>query len=319
MGNVTLRDIAARAGVSAALVSNYLNRRPCARMTGETRKKIDAAVAELGYHGSSVARTLRTGKSNIIGYVVQTLRTEVSQNEMLAVFDAAAAENYQIFVAFSSTCEETLANIRMLTSRGCDAIIASGLFDGDFSARLCDSFSPLVILNIHPFAAIPGKLLRYDYGTAVRASIEYLRSKGHREIFYQTDLGNSPEQRRLAFIDVCGEDKVWNIRNPSLDDWRAFRRAHPGCTAMLHLNDFLAMRTIQSCRKLGLRVPEDLAVVGFDDIRAAECATPGLSSIRRPLEEAAACAVKALIARLNGGDFRLPESLPCRFIPRESI
>ena len=101
MKKTTLKDIAIKSGVSVALVSNYLNKRPSARMSDETRKKIDAAVAELDYHGSAIARSLRTGKSKIIGYVSEALRTEVSQKEMLAIFDAAAEKKYQVFVAFS--------------------------------------------------------------------------------------------------------------------------------------------------------------------------------------------------------------------------
>ena len=319
MKKTTLKDIAQKAGVSVALVSNYLNRRPSARMSEETRKRIDNAVIELDYHGSAIARSLRTGKSNIIGYVSEALRTEVSQNEMLAVFDAAAAEKYQVFVAFSNERENTLHNIRMLKERGCDAIIVSGYYDQEFSEEICRSFSPVVILNTHPTASIPGKILHYDYRTAVREAINYLQSQGHKEIFYQTTLGDAFEQRYLEFVKHFGKEKIWNIISPSTEDFKKFFKNHPDCSAMLHLNDFIAMRTIQNCNKLNIRVPEDLSIIGFDNIHAAECATPSLSTVRRPLADAASHAVGALLAQLNGEKYDLPESLPCKFIPRESI
>ena len=319
MKKTTLKDIALKAGVSVALVSNYLNRRPSARMSEDTRKKIDAAVAELDYHGSAIARSLRTGKSNIIGYVSETLRTEVSQNEMLAVFDAAAAEKYQVFVAFSEDRTKTLSNIRMLKERGCDGIIVSGYYDREFSEEICRSFSPVVLLNTHPTACIPGKILHYDYRTAVCEAIKYLQDKGHKEIIYQTMAGNINEQRYIEFVSHFGVEKVWAVDNLSPEDFQEFFKKHPDCTAMLHLNDFIAMHTIQICSKLNIRVPEDLAIVGFDNIHAAECATPSLSTVRRPLAAAAAHAVRALVAQLNGERYDLPESLPCKFIPRESI
>lgn len=320
MKKTTLKDIAARAGVSVALVSNYLNHRPSARMSEDTRKKIDAAVIDLDYHGSAIARSLRTGRSRIIGYVSEALRTEVSQNEMLAVFDAAAAEDYQVFVAFSPAREKTLANIRMLKERGCDGIIVSGYYDSEFSELICSSFSPVVILNTHPFAQIEGKILRYNYRAAVRDAIEYLRNAGHEEIFYQTTLDGSHEQRFLEFSKLCGEENVWYVPEfPKIEDWKTFFQRHPRCSAMLHLNDFLALRTIQNCRLLNKNVPEDLAVVGFDNIRAAECATPSLATISRPLQQAAFHAVKSLLTSLDGKDYELPESLACKFINRNSI
>lgn len=321
MKKTTLKDIAAEAGVSVALVSNYLNRRPSARMSEDTRKRIDAAVAALDYHGSAIARSLRTGRSNIIGYVSEALRTEVSQNEMLAVFDAAAEENYQVFVAYSSAREKTLANIRMLKERGCDAIIVSGYFDENFSLEICCSFTPVVILNTFPDIAIPGKILRYDYRAAVREAILYLQNAGHEKIFYQSSLDGSYEQRYMEFTAFFGDERVWHTgnENPSLTEWQEFRRRHPDCTAMLHLNDFMAMRTIRHCRRMNIRIPEDMAVIGFDNIHAAECTMPSLSTVSRPLAKAARCAVKALLTQLRGEEYTLPESLKCEFIVRESI
>lgn len=319
MKKATLKDIALKAGVSVALVSNYLNRRPSARMTEDTRKKIDEAVAELDYHGSAIARSLRTGKSKIIGYVSEALRTEVSQNEMLAIFDAAAAKKYQVFVAFSEERAKTLSNIQMLKERGCDAIIVSGYYDQEFSEEICRSFKHIVILNTHPTARIPGKLLHYDYRKAFADAINHLQAKGHKEIIYQTTLNGYFEQRYLEFISHFCEEKVWSIQSPSANDLQEFLKNHPDCTAMLHLNDFIAMQTIQNCNKLNIRVPEDLAIVGFDNIHAAECATPALSTISRPLAEAASHAVGALVAQLNGEQYNLPENLSCKFIPRDSI
>ena len=94
MKKVTLKDIAARAGVSIALVSNYLNHHPSARMSKQTQEKIDSALAELDYHCSDIARSLRTGRTNIIGYYSENLRNEVTRNEMLEIYNAAADENY---------------------------------------------------------------------------------------------------------------------------------------------------------------------------------------------------------------------------------
>ena len=319
MAKVTLKNIAEKAGVSVALVSNYLNHNPSARMTEKTRKKIDSAVAELNYRGSAIARSLRTGKSNIIGYVIVNNRNAILHDEMLAVLDAASERNYQIFVNFSTGEADTLNSIDMLSDRGCDAFVISGVFDEKMTALICKKNYPLVILNSHPFASAPGKLIRYDYRRAVRECIEYLQKKGHSEIFFQNICGQIYDQRYLEFRDFFGDKKVWNITQPSFEAWLDFHRKHPECTAIIHSNDFRAMKTIQYCRRSGVRIPEDVAIVGFDNISAAECASPSLSSISKPLRKAASVAVQALIDQLQGKDYELPELLYCQFIPRESI
>ena len=178
-----------------------------------------------------------------------------------------------------------------------------------------------MILNTHFSAAIPGKVLRYDYRSAVRDGIRRLQELGHREIYYLTMFREPWDQRFQEFVSAFSEDRIWNLdkRRASPEDWKAFLDRHPGCSAMFHLNDFLAMDTIRNCSALGLDVPGDLSVVGFDNIRATEYSLPSLSTVSRPLSEAASHAVTALLAQLKGKKSELPEILPCRFIQRESI
>jgi DNA-binding LacI/PurR family transcriptional regulator len=319
MAKVTLKDIANRAGVSVALVSSYLNKKPNARMTNETKQKIDTAIAQLDYRGSAIARSLRTGKSYIIGYVAKSMRTEIAQNELMAVMAAAEEENYQVFATFNTSYEKTLSSIQMLIARGCDGIILSGSFDQEFSTYICQNFKPVFILNVHPNVTIPGMMIRYDYRSTIGDIITYLREKNHKNIFYQTYFEHAVDQRYLEFVKLCGENNVWQISNPTVDDLQKFYRDNPDCTAMLHLNDFIAMQTIQLCNKLSINVPHDLAIVGWDNVKAASCYTPSLSSVQKPLDLAAFYAIKSLLNQINGNTAEIPETLPCKFIARESI
>ncbi len=322
MKKATLKDIAQAAGVSIALVSNYINRRPCARMSAETKERIDTALKTFDYQGSAIARSLRTGKSRIIGYISSALRTEVTQNEMLAIFDAAQKEGYQVFVVFAPDAEHMLHHVRMLRERGCDGVIVSGYLPQDITVEIIENCKPAIVLNTHPFAESPGKMLRYDYCTGVRDAIKYLQSKGHTGIYYQTFVRTREEQRFIEFSSLCGQDHVWHIdpkMNVSIADMKSFLKKHPDCSAILHLNDFLTMHSIRNCRALGLKIPEDIALVGFDNIHAAECSSPALSTISRPLHEVATMAVKSIISYIEEGICNLPASVPCKFIVRESI
>lgn len=321
MKRVTLKDIAAQAGVSIALVSNYLNRHPSARMTEETREKIDKALNDLNYHCSDIARSLRTGRSYIIGYFTENLRNEVNQNEMIEIYDAAARENYRVIVGFSSNRKNSMENIRTFIARGCDAVIISGSFSQEMVDQLAELPIPTVILNTDLRAAYPGKMLRYDYRTPLRSAIDYLKEQGHTGIYYMCGKQMYEDQRYDEFVKNVSAKNVFSIDygNISFDEWNSFMKAHPDCTAMLHMNDFLALRTIQYAVPVGLSVPDDLSVVGFDNIHAADFSVPTLSTVSRPLASAAQYAVKAVLAELEKKPFELPEILPCEFIRRDSV
>lgn len=320
MKKITLKDIANRAGVSVALVSNYLNRHPSARMTDQTREKIDQALKDLDYHCSDIARSLRTGRTRIIGYFSENLRNEVTQNEMLEIYDAAAEENYRVIVGFSANRGTTLENIRAFQARGCDAMIVSGYFDQTLAEQIAALPVPTVILSTCAAASIPGKLLRYDYRSAVRDAINYLRERGHSGIYYQTHQLESGDQRYMEFSESVSAERIWLLQNRHItpDEFRVFLDQHPDCTAILHLNDILAMRTLQNCAANGINVPRELSVIGFDNIRTTEYTTPTLSTISRPLSEAAHFAVRTVLDELEKKNSSLPEILPCHFIPRGS-
>ena len=322
MQKVTLKDIAAKAGVSIALVSNYLNRHPSARMSQETRKKIDQALKELDYHCSDIARSLRTGRTRIIGYFSESLRNEVNQNEMLEIFDAAAKENYRVIVGFSANRGVILENIRAFQARGCDAVIVSGYFTQEEVELIAALPFPTVILNTHSTAALPGKMLRYDYRAAVHSAIEYLKQTGHSGIYYHTYSNmHRHDQRFLEFVETVSQENVWLTDKDDFtaETFQSFLKKHPDCTALLHLNDYLAMRTIQYCTASGIRIPDDCSIIGFDNIRATDYTCPSLSSISRPLADAAYHAVHAVLAELEKKPYDLPEILPCQFIRRDSV
>lgn len=321
MKRVTLKDIAARAGVSVALVSNYLNRHPSARMSKETKEKIDTALVELNYHCSDIARSLRTGRSHIIGYFTENLRNQVNQNEMIEIYDAAARENYRVIVGFSPNSGMILENIRAFIARGCDAVIISGYFPQHIVDQLAILPVPTVMLNTHDTASFPGKMLRYDYRTAVRSAIDHLKKGGHTGIYYMCGSAMPEDQRYSECIRNVSAENILHMPDKEFmfDQWYSMIKKHPDCTAILHMNDFLAMKTIQYASAAGIAVPDDLAVIGFDNIKATDYTVPTLSSIRRPLASAAEHAVKALLAELENKPYDLPETLPCEFIRRDSV
>ena len=288
---VRLKDIAGHAGVSVALVSNYLNNHQAARMSQATRERIEKALAELDYQPSWAARTLRTGKSNIIGLVATMLNYEVNQSEMLALFNEAVRRGYQLFVQYTGNCPERLPGaVKTLLAQGCDLVIISGNLTEDDCQALSIYRSKLLLINSHKNSEIPGRTLRYDYESAVFEALQDLADHGHKNICYLCDKAWSIDQRMNAFLAQHPAENLvdCNLYGKRSKEWfDDLLLRHPDCTAFFCINDVIAMELMQymilSCRS----IPQDYSILGFDNIHSSNLTVPALSTIARPLATAA--------------------------------
>ncbi len=319
----TLKDIALHAGVSTALVSNYLNGSRAARMSDATRERIEKALKELDYQPSWAARALRTGKSNIIGLAGTMLNYEVNQSEMLALFYAASQRGYQLSVQFTGDDPARLPGaVRSLLAQGCDVVIVSGNLTGEDCRKLAEYTPKLLLINSNKSSEIAGRTIRYDYESAVLTALNDLKSSGHENICYLCDKNWSIDQRMSAFLSMypaenlvdCnlygGRDKAW------FDTLLASRKE---CRAFFCINDMIALELMQYLLLNGKKVPEDYSVLGFDNVHAAAMTIPALSSIARPLDEVASRVIDRCeeIIKDRSTEFET-EIFKCIYIPRST-
>jgi LacI family transcriptional regulator len=318
-----VRDVAARAGVSPQTVSNYLNGRHKPRRG--TRERVDQAIHDLGYRPNAAARALRSRRVDGVALVMEDPDDrglhEPLHNEFLhGVAAAAHRGGYHLSVALTSPGETVEQARRILREGRADGLILS--FGGIASNRdalrgLAAEGAPIVLLQ--EWESVPGVFCvsaQDDLGA--EAAAEHLVRLGHRRLAFvcgEEPLWPGPRRRREGFRRVAERAGV-----EAVDWWcRAFtveaardgvrdRLGRPGApTGILAANDVIALGVVQQARDLGLDVPGDLSVIGFNDFDFASWVVPPLTTVRIPGAEMGARAVELLFAAVE--DERPPESV----------
>jgi DNA-binding LacI/PurR family transcriptional regulator len=323
---VTIQDVALLAQTSPSTVSNLLNGR-VDRMRPDTRERIERAMDQLGYQPSQVARQLRTGQAPILGLIIPSVANPFWGSFAQFVEESARAQGYQVLlcnggrdpgheqryaeslwshgvrgVIFGSS-PLSLDHVLGFVERGLRVVV----FDRDM--RDVDRSKRDAIDNIS-----------IDNEMAGRLATEHLLGLGHRNIgFLSGPLRTASRLARLegyrrALREAGVEPDarlVWEeAGNQHFGDVEGFELGRCGArellggvappSALFTINDMYALGAYAGVRDLGLRVPEDVSIVGFDDISMAEIAHPPLTTIRHPVREMMQTAVALLVGRLQG-------------------
>jgi len=325
---VTLRDVAAASGVSVATVSRALNDDP--QISVATRERVSATAETLGYVPDLAARSLAVRASRTFGLMVPDA-TDPIHGTLVAGFETAAqAAGYTVIVANSlgDPARERRA-IREFAAHRVDGLaVMSCLLDHDAVAAMVRP-SPVVFLNSERMsrgrlADLPLGCLRPDEPEGIRLLVEHLVEQGCRRIAYVgADRGASNTIRaRAVEVQVTarlGTDPVASLI------WLPERRADlaatlrdAGADGVIGYDDRVALSLLDGFRTVGLSVPGDVAVAGFDDIPFAEISNPRLTTIAQPASEMGELAVGELVAAMATGSLAPSRVLPVRLVVRES-
>ena len=287
----TIADVAARAGVSLATVSRVMNGN--ASVDQALADRVRAAAQELHYSASPLARSLVLGKTNTIAVVVPDLGNPTFHGVLRGLSRAAGRDGYHVLIADSA---ESIADERILaveTRRRCDGIVlcAPRMPEPDLQSLLRE-LKPVVLVNRD--AASPGTpVVAADYRTALSELLDLLYGYGHRSLVY---LAGSPQSasnaRRLSavrdFLDDHADAAIQILPcGVSFADGceSAERVLASSATGVLAFNDLVAVGLISALRERGVNVPEQISVVGFDDIPFARYMSPGLTTASVPVTE----------------------------------
>jgi DNA-binding LacI/PurR family transcriptional regulator len=314
----TIRDVARHAGVSVATVSRVLNDIPVVRR--EMRDRVREAIAELGYRPSSTARSLSLGRSQAIGVVAPFFTTPSVVERLRGVSQRTGHHGYGLMLFDVETPEQRAGAFRDFARPGrLDGllVISLPLLDEEVSALERDGL-PAVMVDIgHP--RVPHVVI--DDALGGELATEHLLTRGHRRIGFVGDRPDtafgftSSEQRRRGFrralrragITAAAdlEARGRHGREQARDLARGLLDRDDRPTAVFAASDTQAVGVLEAAHALGLRVPEDVAVIGFDDIELA--APLGLSTVRQPLRQSGACGADILLAAIAGAPARPAE------------
>jgi len=324
---LTISDIARKAGVSKTTVSRVLNNRP--DVDEETRKKILTIINEFNYLPSYTAKSLSTGKRNLIGLIVPSLSTYFSLEIIRGVAEGISDTQYELVLYTTGLSEyNEKTYMRAMTNDLVDGIII--VLPRDHKENYLRSKHEIPIVAVD----YSGIDIQYPRITATNVSgayegTKYLIDLGHERIGFITglmDLGCS-QDRLDGFTRAM--DGAGLVVDPSLvgngsftrvsgeliaRDWLA-RNERP--TAIFASNDEMALGVMDEAERLGISVPGELSLVGFDDITEARLRKPALTTIRQPLFEMGNQAALAIINLIDGKTI-FSQKLETELIVRES-
>jgi LacI family transcriptional regulator len=323
---VTIRDVASTAGVSVATVSKVINDRY--GVSADTAAHVKSVIDELGYEASLVAQSLRNHQTNVIGILVADL--EPFSTELLkGAGDAIRGSGFELVVySAGGRVGEQVGWERRYLSR-----LSGTLIDGAVlvTPTVVDLQYGAPVVAVDPHTGPNGQpTVDSDNLRGARLATEHLLGLGHRRIAMLTgrpdlqsaQLREQGYREALADAGVPVDEKLIRIGayDPATSAAQAteFLAQVDRPTAVFAANDLSAIATIEVARGLGLRVPEDLSVVGFDNIPESTQCSPMLTTVEQPIRLMGERAVKLLIRLIRGEDeaadthIRLPTSLIVR-------
>ncbi|MQY21241.1 LacI family DNA-binding transcriptional regulator [Nocardia macrotermitis] len=312
-----MTDVAKLAGVSHQTVSRVLNDSPQVR--AETRERVLAAVEALGYRPNAMARGLVSRRSKVLGVVTFDTVLFGPASMMLGIERAARAAGYGVSIAALETVDRpsVLAAINTLADQGVDGVIVIAPQQTTASA-LHSMPRQLVVVAVEAGqdAGLPAAVVDQFEGT--RLAVHHLLELGHRTVWHVSGPAGWLEARDRAqgwrrALEAAGAEVPPMIGG----DWSArsgyeaglLLAAQTGVTAVFAANDQMALGLLRAFAERGIRVPEDISVIGFDDIPEAAYLTPPLTTMRQDFDEVGRRSMQLLLQLLES-DNDVPEPPP---------
>lgn len=327
---VSIKDIARVAGVSHSTVSRAL--RGSALIPAATTGRIQQIANEMGYTASAIGRGLVKGRTEAIGVVVTSIADPFNSDVVAGLEEVANQHGYSVILATSQAVpEREISVVKSFQSRRVDGIIvASSRVGSNYSNLLAELKIPVVLLNNQSLqdeaiysVCIDNRLGTYD-------ATRHLLNLGHRRIAYLGDrLGlHSDTERQGGFMQamdeagaevtpdhlLCGDGKMEGAAQAVIGLWD--QAVFP--TAIVCYNDMSAIGVMQVAKDRQVRIPDQLSIVGFDDIQVSALVNPALTTVHQPKKELGAHSMSLMLKLLRGEEAERSLVLPGKLIERGS-
>ncbi|MFB7942032.1 LacI family DNA-binding transcriptional regulator [Streptomyces sp. NPDC056049] len=320
----TSRDVARAAGVSQATVSLVLGDKWRGRVSERTAGTVRDAARELGYRPNLAARNLRLGRTRTALLVVPALTNEFFAHVYTGAAAVAAEHGFGVVLYPSPDGVGPARDPFASAQAALDGVLASSMATEALNA-FRGSDLPLVMLDSDPAGAGAAARVNLDVAEGMRMVTAHLLGLGHRRFLHLASAAPSWtfDVRAAALAHALRDAEVRTVRSPLTvaaareTAGAALAASGPRPTAVICDDDILAAGVCKAAHRLGLRVPEDLSVTGFDDMALATAVEPELTTVRLPAEEFGRRGMEALLAVLAGEPAR-SDVLPVELVPRGS-
>ena len=322
----TIVDVARLAGVTPTTVSRVINNR--GYISEKTKKRVHEAMDELGYQPNEIARSLTKQKSNTIGVIVPHISHPYFAKLISNLENEAAKKDYKIILCNSKEkAEKEKQYLDMCKSnRVAGIIICSGNVE---SNKINTGGIPVVLLEKN---FEEGKLgIQCDNYQGGKLATEHLIECGCKKVLHFSgviDEEMPADNREKAFIDICNENNIeFFIRKYDIDTYnqmnyydyiKAALNEIEGVDGIFASSDLIAAQVIQVCNEIKIRIPEDIKLVGFDDVDISQLTTPRITTVHQPIKEMARLSIELIDAKYNNIEVNEKTILPIKLIIRES-
>jgi DNA-binding LacI/PurR family transcriptional regulator len=323
-----MQDVAKLAGVSHQTVSRVLNDHP--NVAEHTRRRVRAAIAELGYRPNSAARTLATGRSQVIGVVTQSSTLYGPASTLAALSQAAVSAGFTVSIENVRSLErQPIADAvsHHLDQRVAGLVVIAPVESANAALDSLPANVPLVCIDGDPHRST--ELVTVDQEAGGYAATRHLLDAGHHTVWHVSGPDDWFDSRgRIAGWRRALTEASAEIPPIMTADWTAASGYRTGqilarmtdVTAVFTANDHLALGVFRALHEHGRRVPDDVSVVGFDDVPEAGFYTPPLTTVRPDFDAVAAASLDLLLTQIRTGR-RLGEHrvIAPALIPRDSV
>ena len=316
MPRPTIQDVAKAAGVSKATVSRVLSGN-YEYMRSDTREKVELAVSRLGFRPSSTAQSLTSKRTHTVAILISDIGNPFYPDVIHGVEDIAFKNQYGIFLCNTNyDLDRGLALIRSLIDKRVDGVmLMSSTMSNDWLDELVQNGIPAVVLDWD--TKLSGKsvsIIQVEYGVGIQEAVNHLVSLGHKNFAHVSGPLTWPTSRTrrdefinaLKFHNISSENVPVIEGNLLIDGGRQAAVTLAGLierpTAIFAANDLTAMGVMTELKAQGLRVPEDVSVVGLDDIFLASQTDPQLTTVALPRREIGELAMKMLLQLFKTGN-----------------
>ncbi|WRS27420.1 LacI family DNA-binding transcriptional regulator [Oscillospiraceae bacterium MB08-C2-2] len=342
MGKVTINDVAKMAGASRATVSRVLSN-PDYPVARETREKVLHAVQELGYMPNMVANSTQKASMMDIGVIVPNITNQFYALTILGIEKEFRKQGYNILLcnSFRDPQQERKLLQSLYNKKAQGVIISSVAKEGGNVIEFSKKGMQFILLD-QKIEELECNHISFEYEEGAHKAMEYLHEMGHRQVCLATtpltrwsrqeiysgfrraisEAGIAFEENMLLVADQeneSDEEGIYENRSGQLLA-RKFLQGQNKATAVLCVNDMVAFGFIQELHAHGVRVPEDISVVGFDDIPFASMFSPALTTVHCPTVETGSLAAQLMIQKLEGKiPFGFGVKLEARLVQRSSV
>lgn len=322
----TLKDVAREAGLTVGTVSRILNNR--GYISSNAREKVDEAMEKLNYRPNEVARSLHGKSTNTIGLIVPHIRHPYFAEMISNLENQAYKKGYKILLCNSQSIQEKEKEyIDIITgNRAAGLILCSGTVDTKVFQRV-----DIPVITMERFLDNGTACVECDNKQGGELAARKLIACGCKNLLHVGTIGTIPmpadmrtegfreicQKKNITFVEVSTEEEQYNdLKYDELLESMLIK--YPETDGMFLSSDVMAAQALQMCRKLGLSVPEDMKIVGFDDVNIASLTTPQLTTVHQPVKEMAEIAVNLIQDAVTGKLVPKRTVLPVRLVERET-